>query len=346
MNKRPPRRPTCPKSARTTSSLASPTFSLTPTHPKPAPATVVSPFSLLRFRRSVIALPTLLVFLLLPTANAAAQEEGGVLKVIGGLFGGNNRDVADEVVVPAAVAAKPIAVIKNNVGADFANMYTPFIAKVLTAELHFVKKVCRPTEKQFDEIHRSGLLATARLSKHYEDLQRIRQTANQWPKPRRQITAALQEQVDKMMPADVAEQYRQELAARLAAEREAAAGTMLIHIDAAVLLTPDQHDELSETLQGKWNNAWSSGPRLFMYPQYARMPESHVLRPHLSERQRSLWSQRNSNTSVNFGWQMELGLQDWFGGGVELKAFDKPGPADGSGGKQAGEEDSQKKVEA
>ncbi len=101
---------------------------------------------------------------------------------------------------------------------------------------------------------------------------------------------------------------------------------MLVHIDAELLLSPDQHDEIAETLNEKWNQSWSDGPRLFLYPQYAKLPEVNVLQPHLSALQRSLWLQRSNNSNVNFGWQMELGAQEFFGAGLELKEFEKPDP--------------------
>ena len=252
----------------------------------------------------------------LVTSPAGAQE-GGLLNALENLF------------QPAAPARAPQRVVLDNVAqqkvdADFANMYTPFIAKLLTVELHFVQKVCEPDQEQFDQIHRAGLLAVARLSKQYEDLQRIRQSPRNWPNPREEISAALLAEIDNTLSADVADKYRDEISARNDAHAQAAIGMMLVHIDAKLLLSPKQHEELNDTLKAKWNKAWSAGPRLYMYPQYARLPESHVLKPHLTDLQQKLWSERAGNATVNFGWQMELGLQDWMGGGVELQAFEKP----------------------
>ncbi len=258
-------------------------------------------------------------------SSTHAQDEGGVLKVLGNLINGERKPARPAAPVPV-MALQPAELVRKNVDGDFANMYSPFVSKVLTVELHFVKKVCQPNDEQFDEIHRAGRLAVAHLSKHYEDLQKIRQAASQWPKPQPQITAALETVIKETMPAEVAQRYGEELAARAAAERDASLGTMLVHIDDALLLTPKQHDDIKVELNEKWSKGWSTGVRLFMYPQYARLPETYILKPHLTDRQQSLWTQRNNNTSVNFGWQMELGVQDSFSFGVELPAFEKPKP--------------------
>lgn len=280
------------------------------------------------------------------TASTASAQNplDGLFKAVGELLGDEPERPARA--VRPAQFAPPAVAVKDNVKADFVNMYTPFVKKVLTTELYFVKKVCQPADEEFDEIHRAGLLEVAITSKHYEELQKIRQSANQWPDPRVRISAALMKQIKESVSDEAAEKYSQEIAARAEAHQDAAAGMMLVHIDAELLLSPDQHDEIAETLKGKWNKAWSSGPRLFMYPQYARLPESHVLRPHLSDLQRTLWSQRSNNSSVNFGWQMELGLQDWFGVGVELEAFEPPGPAEPNAADDAAKDNDTEKREA
>ncbi len=155
--------------------------------------------------RPVIAVLALAV--VAPANSATAQNPlNGIFRAVGELLGQPPQRPA----VPAVPQAVPI---RANVDADFTNMYTPFLSKVLTAELHFVNKVCEPTEQQFATIHRAGLLAVAITSKHYDDLQKIGQNANQWPDPRVQIDAALQQQIDKTLSAEVAQRYRQEIAA-------------------------------------------------------------------------------------------------------------------------------------
>ncbi|MCG8648239.1 MAG: hypothetical protein MI861_00310, partial [Pirellulales bacterium] len=124
--------------------------------------------------------------------------------------------------------------------------------------------------------------------------------------------------------AEVADRYGEELQARNQAHHNAAAGMMLVHIDEELFLTPDQYGQIRKTLQKDWKDAWSHGPRLYLYPQYAQMPGLDVLRPHLTTLQKNIWAQRSS-PRVHFGWEMELGLQDWFGG-AELEGFENPPP--------------------
>lgn len=266
-------------------------------------------------------------------ARAVQGQEavGGLLEVVNNLFGG---DRPAQNLQPAARQPGPgfgiggIGKAKMaDVDPDFVNVFTPLVTKVLTAELHFVKKVCDPDDQQFDQIHRAGRLAVAQTSKRYEELQKIRQSASQWPEPHRQIVVALELAVAATMSAEVTERYREEVEARDQAHLDASVGMMLVHIDSELLLTPDQYQAIGAALRERWQAGWSRGPRLFMYPQYAYMPSANVLNPHLTERQRSVWGKRPNSTTVNFGWQMELGLQDSFGNGLELPAFDKPGPA-------------------
>ena len=285
----------------------------------------------------VIRRPVMVVGMLLAmncTLTVHGQEQvGGLLEVVENLFGGD-RPAAQKLQPPrrqpgpglgmGAIGRARMADVDPN----FVNVFTPLLTKVLTAELHFVKKVCDPDDQQFDRIHRAGRLAVAQTSKRYEELQKIRQSASQWPQPQRQIVVALELAIASTMSANVSERYRQEVEARHQAQLDASVGMMVVHIDSELLLTPDQYREISETLRGKWQDSWSRGPRLFMYPQYAYMPPANLLNPHLTERQRNVWSKRPNSTTVNFGWQMELGLQDWFGNGLELPAFDKPGPAE------------------
>lgn len=279
-----------------------------------------------------LAMVTCVLVVMNFSAAVHAQEAvGGLLEVVENLFGGDrgaqNRPGPARQPGPGfgmgGIGKGRLA----DVDPDFVNVFTPLVTKVLMAELHFVKKVCNPDDQQFDQIHRAGRLAVAQTSKRYEELQKIRQSASQWPEPYRQIVDALRHAVAATMPVEVSERYGEEVEARHRARLDASVGMMVVHIDSELLLTPDQYQAISETLRERWQDSWSRGPRLFMYPQYAYMPSANVLNPHLTQRQRNVWSKRPNSTTVNFGWQMELGLQDWFGNGLELPAFDKPGPA-------------------
>ncbi len=269
-----------------------------------------------------------IVALASPRPAPAQEAVGGLLEVVENLLGGKQpaQNLRPTVRRPGQAFAN-VEVGDIDIEPDFVNAFTPEVSKVLTAELHFLKKVCDPDDEQFDQIHRAGLLAVAQTSKRYEDLQKIRQSPNQWPDPHRQIAGALQQSVRETMSADVAERYDEEVLAREQVQIDASVGMMRVHIDSELLLTPEQYEAIGQTLRAKWNDSWSRGPRLFMYPQYASMPSGNVLNPHLTERQRSVWSRRPNSTTVNFGWQMELGLQDWLGGGLALPPFDKPAPA-------------------
>ncbi|MCG8653586.1 MAG: hypothetical protein MI861_27360, partial [Pirellulales bacterium] len=116
-----------------------------------------------------------------------AAQEGGLLGFFDDLF------APPEPPIRRAVLVNPKMDV--NVDINFNNLYTPAIKKVLNRELHFVKKVCQPSDEQFHEIHRAGLRAVAVTSKHYADLQQARKQPDQWPEPHHQIGLALLEAI-------------------------------------------------------------------------------------------------------------------------------------------------------
>jgi hypothetical protein len=196
---------------------------------------------------------------------------------------------------------------------DAVKVYLPSLLVVLTAELHFVKKVCSPNETQFNDIHRAGREAILSLAETYVDLKRKRAKPVTWPRPNETIEQALVEAVGQFMPAAVAKRYSTEIAARMEARRAADAATIVTLIDRHVMLDPNQQQEILTAIRDSWKPYWSRESVVFFYPQYATLPGPDVLSPHLSDPQQRLWSYLPKRRSVSIPWQLHFNANEMFG---------------------------------
>lgn len=72
--------------------------------------------------------------------------------------------------------------------------------------------------------------------------------------------------------------------------------------------------------QRSWG--WARNMQVYLYDEYAPMPDDNLLRPHLSERQQQILAGRTNYGRISFGWEQDLGLMTPWGdvGDVELAA--------------------------
>ena len=89
-----------------------------------------------------------------------------------------------------------------------------------------------------------------------------------------------------------------------------------------IVLDADQMALISDKLKRDWNPDWSTGTVMFMYPQYAVLPNSDVLRPFLSPLQQQLWSYRPKRRNVRLSWQLMFGANELFA--ASLPEFPDP----------------------
>jgi hypothetical protein len=204
----------------------------------------------------------------------------------------------------------------------------PHLERALTVELHFVKKVCRPTQSQFDRIHRAGLDAIWDIAQTYLYLQRELKSPETWPGPNEAIAEVLQQAVERTMPDEVADEYRAEIVARFDAAIDADAAAIVNLVDQQTILGPTQQEQLHQTIRQNWNPRWSRRNVVLLYPQYAQLPGADVLKPHLSERQQQLWSYRPEPRAVRLSWEVYLGTSQLSAAG-QLEPFDISGPRTG-----------------
>jgi hypothetical protein len=182
--------------------------------------------------------------------------------------------------------------------------------RVLTSEIHFLRKVAGPTAEELAPIRKAGAVAAEKAALKLAELQANNQHHN-CPDLRQMIVDAVRAEAEKVLPADTARRYGEELDARLAARKEAAVGMVVAIIDREIALTGEQHAGVTEAVAENWKDQWSRNFQALTYDEYAPMPEASVLLPHLNERQQTLWKARAHHGGVFFGWEQE------FEGGIE-----------------------------
>ncbi|MBX3439042.1 MAG: hypothetical protein KF861_16245 [Planctomycetaceae bacterium] len=242
--------------------------------------------------------------------GAACGEDriGGVMRFLfgRGAGGGEARGVINLVVEDAP--------------ADFENQFTPLLNKLLSAELHFAHKVCQLNAEQVARLKEVGQVKVAAIAKTYGQ-QRNQHQSSEWPDARDLLTAAFQEQLDALLPAETAQRYREEMAARRLARDAAAREMILVLMDRRLSLTPEQYTQLDGAISGQRDASWSRNMQMFLYEEYAPMPDDSVVRPLLSDRQRDIWASRTNYGRISFGWEQDLGLMTPWGdlGDIELE---------------------------
>lgn len=223
----------------------------------------------------------------------------------------------------------------NDVPADFVNQYTPLLTQLMTTELHFANEVCELEPEQLRTLKDAGRKKVAELSKLFEHHQNQNRLGSDTPNPRKLITDVFQEQIDTLVPADVAKRYREEVAARQEFKDEAAREMMAMLIDRKLSFEPEQYDRALVALEDDWNPEWSVNLQMFLYDDFAPMPKRDVLQPLLTDRQRRIWDVQSGHRGrISFGWEQDAGLMTPWGDvgnlEVEIPADEASQPAEGS----------------
>ena len=221
-----------------------------------------------------------------------------------------------------------------------AHIYLPMLKRSLTTELHFAKRICRPSDTQFDAIHTAGAKAVTSIANTYADNARRRTAAQRWPDPNESIAISLAESIHQLMPPDIAENYEAVTKARFAANRAANAALLTNIIDRQVLLDLDQQEKIYQTLRDEWQPHWSPRNILLTYAQYAVLPDALIVHPHLTDLQKSLWSSGMGRRRVTLSWQVHFRTDQFFGG-IALPEFDPPDNPGGNDGEPDEQRDCQ-----
>lgn len=265
-------------------------------------------------------LPSAGVFCLMLCAAGAARGEDAFGGLFRRLFGiGDNAARQERRAEPTLDL-----ILDIEAPADFANQYTPLLTKLMTAELHFANKVCELDAAQLQKLTDVGRLTVAKISKMFES-QTFRGSPK-FPDARQLITEAFRQEIEALIPPEAAARYRDEIAEREEARREAAREMMTMLIDRKLSLTPEQYAQIDEALAENWDANWSKNMQVYLYDEYAPMPHADVLQPLLTDRQRTIWASRGSRGQISFGWEQDLGLMAPWGdvGDLEVEIASPP----------------------
>lgn len=204
---------------------------------------------------------------------------------------------------PARPAARRQA--ERDIPDEMLNQFLPTLRKVLAAEIHFVRKVCRPDDEQLAAIREAGEKELKPIARTYASMMRNNQHTG-FPDARDRVCAAMRRQVEAVMPEEAAERYREELEARRAALEEAGTGMMTVVVDRLVCLSPEQFDQVCKVAAANWEEEWLHNLQIFTYQEYAPIPPPNVLQKVLDPRQQELLRGRSNRSRIHFGWEQEM----------------------------------------
>jgi hypothetical protein len=184
--------------------------------------------------------------------------------------------------------------------------FTQQFRPILRAEYHVVRVACGLTPEQRKVIARAAeqVLRDA-ATKHLETMRRPMTMAQRASHdPRRLIQEGLASAVKAQLPADQAARYQDELAKRNAGRKQVAVRNLVARLDHDLILSPEQRDQLSESLSSHWDDSWGQSLEMFMYNGYLPPIPDQYVAPYLSETQRRIW--RSTQKVQGFFGQMAM----------------------------------------
>ena len=290
-------------------------------------------------RRNRVVVLMLIGLVTVPSAAARAQDEDKLIEEIQQQKRAALARVFEEAIGQAfaleegqAVAVEPPAVeaaigVAIDVAFDEpqARANDPFgapLRRLLTAEIHFLRKIIALDEDQLALVRETGRAQVAALAAEFAAAQNQGQASN-LPDPRERITGAIAKVLDEVVPGDRAARYRTEVAARFAARKQAALAMMMTIIDRKVGLTAKQHDEISAAISSSWQEPWSRQMYQYLYEDYAPLPDSSLLDSFFDEHQKRVWASRVNTGKMSFGWEHDAGIQVPWGGGDDLEELEQ-----------------------
>ena len=174
----------------------------------------------------------------------------------------------------------------------------PLAAKVdelANRELYFLKKVCKPTKSQYETIAKATKTRTEEMQQMYLEYSKNKDP-NVWPRPQQLLTKHLQTLADQTFTQAIANEYRNELAARKEANLNATASIVTNLIDSQVLLSPAEMDLVATKTAQFETTRNATLPVAFFYRHMIPIPSSENMIDLLSERQLTLWkTQKHPN---------------------------------------------------
>ncbi|MBD3673318.1 MAG: hypothetical protein HUJ26_07305 [Planctomycetaceae bacterium] len=212
----------------------------------------------------------------------------------------------------------------NNVPARLRK-YMPALEQCLTLEIHFLRKVCNPTDEQLKPIRTAG---TKRIFRLAEEFAKNENGAfrNQKEGARDLLRKELLTAAKDVLNEEDLKTYTRELELREQARFRGIAELMTLHADSDLSFNAEQFGRVSEAIQKKPNPQWSQGMQSLFYKEYSPKPGFQTISDVLNEKQKQLMrSQFQRNSTIWFGWPRNIGIQQ-FGSDFnldELSTYDQ-----------------------
>jgi hypothetical protein len=199
--------------------------------------------------------------------------------------------------------------------------YRPQFQQLLYTELAFLRRACKPDQKQFVEIaktSKAGLRAPLREYVTAVSTGRMG-PGMQSNDPSATVQKLLVPLAESKLGAEKARLYRQECDKRADSRKHAVVSSLVAALDERLVLTAAQRDKLVASLTPKYDNSWDSYCEMFAYNgQYLpAIPEQSIV-PLLDDKQKQVWKEVSKlSGQVFFGSVVFRGAQ--FGEATEIQ---------------------------
>jgi hypothetical protein len=199
-----------------------------------------------------------------------------------------------------AVPALRIAPAMNVNGNLFVQQFMPHFRKALKAELHFMRLVCDCNRAQYEKVAGEVEPTLKTMAEKFGqknpngfimiNTAQAGHAGDEDNDPRYLISMAIAKSIRKQLPAEMADRYDQEIAARLEASKQAVVQGYVARLDKILHLTTEQRDRLTKVLDKKWKYSPSRARLLTMGGNYfPTMPEAEI-KEILTPPQQRVWS--------------------------------------------------------
>ncbi len=216
-------------------------------------------------------------------------------------------------------------VLAAKVGADVLSVekqFLPQFQQLVTAELSFIHRACDLNLEQRKRIKAASDTCLRAAVRKYAMSQRgimighagrVQPTV---PDPTELLHQALTKVLHETLQPEQQAAYDGEMSSRRAFRKRVAIENVIAIIDERLVLTNDQRQRLTESLDDNWQPAWLQSMEMLMSNnQYLpNIPDAFVV-PALNETQRQIWRAAQKQNYMTFGlvhWNQQGGVLDDF----------------------------------
>lgn len=203
-----------------------------------------------------------------------------------------------EELAPAPPRVKGRAVLQlNQQEAQIKQIMPHFVQQlrpVLASELAFIRQMCDVPKEQRPKIKAAGEASLEKAARQLAEQQfggnrRVLGLASE-SDPRKTIGDDLAQALKSALSSKQMAEYTREVAKRTERRKRAAVLTAVSLLDEALWLTPQQRNEIHDSLVANWQPGWEQWLMLHRYGgQYFPMIPNEQVVSHLNEEQRRVW---------------------------------------------------------